>query len=116
MRNACWRKPSCRAAEINMPRMMSRLTGAARTRSRPRPFTLESHLQIARRDRRVGCQCRRCARPHDLPLSMIACRGLVVDAEAAVPRTRHQPRELRLADVNERRVIAALEIDVGLRL
>src|SRR5262249_14310057 len=44
------------------------------------------------------------------------CRGLVVDAEAAVPRARHQPRELRLADVNERRVIAAFEIDVGLLL
>src|SRR5262245_35139489 len=49
-----------------------------------------------------------------------ACAGLsrrlVVDAEAAVPRARHQPRELRLADVNERRVIAAFEIDVRLLL
>src|SRR5262245_66657937 len=43
-------------------------------------------------------------------------RGSVVDAEAAVPSARHQPRELRLADVNERRVIAAFEIDVGLLL
>ena len=43
-------------------------------------------------------------------------RGSVVDAEPAVPRSRHQPRELRLADVNERRVIAAFEIDVGTTL
>src|SRR5262245_5767189 len=43
-------------------------------------------------------------------------RGSVVDAEPTVPRARHQPRELRLADVNERRVIAAFEINVGLLL
>ena len=43
-------------------------------------------------------------------------RGSVVDAELAVPRSRHQPRELRLADVNERRVIVAFEIDVGTTL
>src|SRR5262249_34377826 len=43
-------------------------------------------------------------------------RGSVVDAEPAVPRSRHQPRELRLADVNEGHVIAAFEIDVGTTL
>src|ERR1700694_4885113 len=37
----------------------------------------------------------------------------VVDAEPAVPGLRHQPRELRLVEMNQRRVIAALEIDVG---
>src|SRR6266511_1156924 len=31
-------------------------------------FDLDSHLQMALRDGRVGCQRRRCARPHDLPL------------------------------------------------
>src|SRR5215467_8329943 len=67
MRNACWRKPSCRTAEINT-RMMSRLAGAARTSSRPRSFLLESHLQIALRDGRVGFQRRRRTRPHHLPL------------------------------------------------
>src|SRR5262245_23862853 len=67
-RNACWRKPSCRAAEIKMPRMMLRLAGVPRTKSRSGPFPLESHLQIALRNRRVGCQCRRRARPHDLAL------------------------------------------------
>src|SRR5260370_19902863 len=37
----------------------------------------------------------------------------IVDAEPSVPGFRHQPRELRLVQMNERGVIAALEIDVG---
>src|SRR6516165_11414955 len=46
----------------------------------------------------------------------LASRGSVVGAEPPVPRAQHQPRKLRLADVNQRRVIAAFEIDVGLLL
>src|ERR1700752_1974052 len=41
---------------------------------------------------------------------------LVVDAEPSVPGLGHQPGELRLVHVDERRVIPAFEIDVGLRL
>src|SRR5216684_9084036 len=38
----------------------------------------------------------------------------IVGAEPSVPRVRHQPAELDPVEVDERRVIAAFEIDVGL--
>src|SRR6516164_552041 len=68
MRNACWRKPSCRTADQLTRERRRGLPVPAPTNSRPRPFTLASRLQIALRDRRVGCQCRRRARPYHLPL------------------------------------------------
>ena len=39
--------------------------------------------------------------------------GSIVDAEPAVAGLGHQPRELCLVHVNQRHVIAALQIDVG---
>src|SRR5262245_48901420 len=39
--------------------------------------------------------------------------GSVVRAESAMPGLGHQPRKLRLVHVNQRHVIAALQVDVG---
>src|SRR5262245_2064317 len=44
--------------------------------------------------------------------TMAGCAGSVVDAEPAMAGLGHQPRELRLVHVNQRHVVAALQVDV----
>src|SRR5262249_53560113 len=103
MRTPCW--TSCRLPASGM---------FTKQRTPGAPPRRPSWTELLRSGACDARGARRSARPAAIAAGRMNTSR--VDAELRVPRVRHEARELRMAHMNERLVVAAFHVDVGPRV